>query len=130
MTATQIGLSFRGVAFPRSPTLQILAAAVLIAAAQAQTPEGHPFHLAQVEAFPHEFLLRVEIPADGRVEYEIDPACGLLFVDRFLQMCFRECKRIPAGAAVEVGNFEDAEAARQALVESMERYRRERSRTQ
>lgn len=159
----------------------------------------------------------VEIPADGRVKYEVDPRSGRLVVDRFLQtpmrypanygsiprtlagdgdpldalvftreplapgvlirarplallkmtdageedakliavpardvdpslaaverledlgalererilMFFREYKRIPAGAAVEVGDFEDADTARRALAESSERYRKERSR--
>lgn len=36
-------------------------------------------------AFPREFLLLVEIPAGGRVKYEVDPVRGRLFVDRFLQ---------------------------------------------
>jgi inorganic pyrophosphatase len=160
----------------------------------------------------------VEIPAEGRVKYEVDPESGRLFVDRFLQtpmrypanygsipgtragdgdpldalvytreplapgvlirvrplgllrmtdageedakliavpveavdpslvgisrledlpplererilMFFREYKRLPGGAQVDVAGFEDAAAARGVLEEARRRYENERGRS-
>ena len=46
----------------------------------------HPFDVPQADSFPDEVMAVIEIPQGSFTKYEIDPATGIIAVDRFQSM--------------------------------------------